>query len=145
MALYLLRRLGTSIIVLIGISIFIYLLLHAIYPSPARDVLGLRANNAQIAAWNKANGFDRPVIVQYLGDQAPGSKVIPAAGSKDRYKVQEWLNFITTELHKTFGPMFRPTTPDAGAASDDLFSRLKKAGKKELEGRDRPKDAPGNE
>jgi peptide/nickel transport system permease protein len=63
---YLLRRLGTSIIVLIGISIFIYLLLHAIYPSPARDVLGLRANNAQIAAWNKANGFDRPVIVQYL-------------------------------------------------------------------------------
>jgi peptide/nickel transport system permease protein len=63
---YLLRRLGTSIIVLIGISIFIYLLLHAIYPSPARDVLGLKANQAQIAAWNKANGFDRPVIVQYL-------------------------------------------------------------------------------
>jgi peptide/nickel transport system permease protein len=63
---YLLRRLGTSIIVLIGISIFIYLLLHAIYPSPARDVLGLKANNAQIAAWNKANGFNRPVIEQYL-------------------------------------------------------------------------------
>jgi peptide/nickel transport system permease protein len=63
---YLLRRLGTSIVVLIGISIFIYLLLHAIYPSPARDVLGLRANNAQIAAWNKENGFDRPVIEQYL-------------------------------------------------------------------------------
>jgi peptide/nickel transport system permease protein len=63
---YLLRRLGTSIIVLVGISIFIYLLLHAIYPSPARDVLGLRANNAQVAAWNKANGFDRPVIEQYL-------------------------------------------------------------------------------
>jgi peptide/nickel transport system permease protein len=63
---YLLRRLGTSIIVLIGISIFIYLLLHAIYPSPARDVLGLRANNAQIAAWNKENGFDRPVLAQYL-------------------------------------------------------------------------------
>jgi peptide/nickel transport system permease protein len=63
---YLLRRLGTSIIVLIGISIFIYLLLHAIYPSPARDVLGLRANNAQVAAWNKTNGFDRPVIEQYL-------------------------------------------------------------------------------
>jgi peptide/nickel transport system permease protein len=63
---YLLRRLGTSIVVLIGISIFIYLLLHAIYPSPARAVLGLRANDAQINAWNKANGFDRPVIVQYL-------------------------------------------------------------------------------
>jgi len=63
---YLLRRLGTSIVVLIGISIFIYLLLHAIYPSPARAVLGLRANNAQIAAWNKTNGFSRPVIEQYL-------------------------------------------------------------------------------
>ena len=66
MTAYLLRRLGTSIIVLIGISIFIYLLLHEIYPSPARDVLGLRANNAQVAAWNKQNGFDRPVIEQYL-------------------------------------------------------------------------------
>jgi len=63
---YLLRRIGTSIIVLIGISIFIFLLLHAIFPSPARVVLGLRANNAQVAAWNKANGFDEPVTVQYL-------------------------------------------------------------------------------
>ena len=40
---YLLRRLGTSIVVVIGVSIFIFLLLHAIYPSPARAVLGLRA------------------------------------------------------------------------------------------------------
>ena len=63
---YLARRLVTSAIVVIGVSIFIFLLLHAIYPSPARDVLGLRANNAQIAAWNKDNGFDRPVIAQYL-------------------------------------------------------------------------------
>ncbi len=66
MTAYLLRRLGTSIIVLIGISIFVYLLLHAIYPSPARAVLGLRANNAQITAWNQENGFSRPVIEQYL-------------------------------------------------------------------------------
>jgi peptide/nickel transport system permease protein len=63
---YLLRRIGTSIIVLIGISIFIFLLLHVIFPSPARIVLGLRANDAQINAWNKSNGFDRPWIVQYL-------------------------------------------------------------------------------
>ena len=66
MTAYLLRRLGTSIIVLIGISIFVYLMLHAIYPSPARAVLGLKANNAQIAAWNQQNGFSRPVIDQYL-------------------------------------------------------------------------------
>ena len=63
---YILRRLGTSIIVLIGISIFIFLLLHAIFPSPARVVLGLRASGAAVAAWNKQNGFDDPVIVQYL-------------------------------------------------------------------------------
>jgi len=63
---YLLRRIGTSIIVLIGISIFMYLLLHEVFPSPARLALGLRANDAQIAAFNKANGFDRPVVEQYL-------------------------------------------------------------------------------
>ena len=66
MTAYQLRRLGTSIIVLIGISIFIFLLLHAIFPSPARVVLGLRASGAAVAAWNKQNGFDDPVIVQYL-------------------------------------------------------------------------------
>jgi peptide/nickel transport system permease protein len=63
---YLIRRLITSIIVVIGVSIFIYLLLHIIYPSPARDVLGLSARPYQVAAWNKANGYDDPVIVQYL-------------------------------------------------------------------------------
>jgi len=63
---YLVRRLVTSIIVVIGVSIFIFVLLHAIYPSPARDVLGLSARPSQIAAWNKTNGYDDPVIVQYL-------------------------------------------------------------------------------
>ncbi len=57
---YLARRLVTSIIVIIGVSIFIFLLLHAIYPSPARQVLGLSARPAQIDAWNKANGYDDP-------------------------------------------------------------------------------------
>ena len=63
---YLIRRIITSIIVLIGVSIFIFLLLHAAYPSPARAALGLLARPAQIAAFNKANGYDDPVIVQYL-------------------------------------------------------------------------------
>ena len=57
---YLVRRLVTSVIVVIGVSIFIFILLHAIYPSPARDVLGLRANRVTIAAWNKQNGYDDP-------------------------------------------------------------------------------------
>jgi glutathione S-transferase len=53
-----------------------------------------------------------PVIVQYLADQNPAAGLLPPPGSIDRYRVQEWLNFITSELHKTFGPLFRPTTPE---------------------------------
>jgi glutathione S-transferase len=53
-----------------------------------------------------------PVIVQYLADQKPASGLAPAAGTMARVRVQEWLNFVGTELHKTMGPMFRPTTPD---------------------------------
>jgi peptide/nickel transport system permease protein len=63
---YLARRFVTSLIVIIGVSIFIFLLLHEIYPSPARQVLGLSARPTQIAAWNKQNGYDDPVIVQYF-------------------------------------------------------------------------------
>ena len=66
MSAYLLRRVGTSIIVLLGISIFMYLMLHAVFPSPAKIALGLKATPASIAAFNKANGYDRPVIDQYL-------------------------------------------------------------------------------
>ena len=66
MSLYLLRRIGTSLVVVLGVSIFIFFLLHAIYPSPAIDVLGPRANRASIAAWNRQNGFDNPWLVQYL-------------------------------------------------------------------------------
>lgn len=54
-----------------------------------------------------------PIVVQYLADRKPAAGLIPACGSPERYRVQEWLNFITSELHKTFGPIFRPTTPDA--------------------------------
>jgi glutathione S-transferase len=53
-----------------------------------------------------------PVIVQYLADKKPGSGLAPACGTPDRYRVQEWLNFTTSELHKSFGPIFRPTTPE---------------------------------
>jgi len=53
-----------------------------------------------------------PIIVQYIADKNPAAGLVPAAGTMERYRVQEWLNFITSELHKTFGPIFRPTTPD---------------------------------
>ncbi|MGD0606215.1 MAG: ABC transporter permease [Streptosporangiaceae bacterium] len=65
MASYLIRRLGTSVVVLIGISIFTFALLHLVFPSPAIIVLGVKASPPAIAAWNRANGFDDPVLVQY--------------------------------------------------------------------------------
>ena len=54
-----------------------------------------------------------PAIVQYIADQKPASKLAPPAGSMDRYRLQEWLNFITSEMHKAYGPLFNPQTPDA--------------------------------
>jgi len=53
-----------------------------------------------------------PAIVQYIADQAPDKKLAPAAGTMERYRLQEWLNFITAELHKGFGPLFNPATPE---------------------------------
>jgi len=54
-----------------------------------------------------------PVIVQYLADQKAAAGLAGAPGTMERYRIQEWLNFTTSELHKSFGPIFRPTTPDA--------------------------------
>ena len=54
-----------------------------------------------------------PAIVQYIADQAPDKNLAPANGTLARYRVQEWLNFITSELHKGYSPLFRPNTPDA--------------------------------
>ena len=53
-----------------------------------------------------------PAIVQYVADQKPESGLAPANGSRQRYHVQEWLNFVTSDLHKVFAPLFRPTTPE---------------------------------
>lgn len=51
------------------------------------------------------------VILQYLADLAPDKKLIPAAGDMERYRSLEWLNFISTELHKSLGALFNPNTP----------------------------------
>ncbi len=53
-----------------------------------------------------------PAIVQYIADQVPASGLAPAAGTIERYQLMEWLNFITSELHKGFSPLFSPDTPD---------------------------------
>ena len=53
-----------------------------------------------------------PAIVQYLADLAPASKLAPPNGTLERYQLQEWLNFITSEVHKQFSPLFDPTMPE---------------------------------
>ena len=52
-----------------------------------------------------------PAIVQYIADQVPAKNLAPANGSMARYRLQEWLTFIGTELHQGFGPLFNPATP----------------------------------
>jgi glutathione S-transferase len=53
-----------------------------------------------------------PVIVQYIADQVPAKKLAPPAGTMARYRLQEWLNFITSEVHKGFSPLFNPAVPE---------------------------------
>lgn len=62
-----------------------------------------------------------PAIVQYLADRKPESGLAPPAGSMARYRLQEWLNFITSEIHKTFSPMFNP------ASSEDARQEAREA------------------
>jgi glutathione S-transferase len=57
-----------------------------------------------------------PAIVQYLADQVPTSKLAPPAGSLQRYRLMEWLNFITSELHKSYSPLFNAAMPEEGKA-----------------------------
>lgn len=57
-----------------------------------------------------------PAIVQYLADQAPMAKLAPANGTRERYTLQSWLNFITAEIHKSYGSMFNPAAVDASKA-----------------------------
>jgi glutathione S-transferase len=55
-----------------------------------------------------------PAIVQYLADQVPDKQLAPVAGTFERYQLQQWLNFISTEIHKGgFGPLFNPAMPEA--------------------------------
>ena len=55
-----------------------------------------------------------PAIVQYLADKVPAKNLAPANGTMARYRVQEWLNFITSELHKGIGGLFNPAMPEDG-------------------------------
>ena len=61
---------------------------------------------------NGARLSEGPAIVQYLADLAPAARLAPANGTFERYQLQEWLNFITSEVHKQFSPLFDATMPE---------------------------------
>jgi len=52
------------------------------------------------------------VVLQYIADQKPAAGLIPAFGTLQRYRVMEWLTFISSEVHKGYSPLFKPTTPE---------------------------------
>jgi glutathione S-transferase len=67
-----------------------------------------------------------PAIVQYLADRVPDKKLVPEAGTIERYHLQQWLNFVSTEIHKNFSPLFDASTPQPfkDCAKEKLILRL---------------------
>lgn len=53
-----------------------------------------------------------PAIIQYVADQVPEKKLAPANGTLERYRLQGWLSYIATELHKVFTPFFNPASSE---------------------------------
>ena len=65
-----------------------------------------------------------PAIVQYLGDQKPGSGIVPAAGTLERYRLQEMLGYINSEIHKSYSPLWNPNTkPEQADASREYLKK----------------------
>jgi len=77
-----------------------------------------------------------PAIVQYIADMAPLKNLAPASGTLQRYRLQEWLTFIGTEMHKGFSPLFNPAMPEEAKkiARERLATRFTWLDK-ELEGK----------
>lgn len=65
-------------------------------------------------------------LLQFIGDQKPESAVIPKVGTLERFRANEWLTFISSEIHKSYSPLFNPTLDDAAKATfkDKLAKRF---------------------
>jgi glutathione S-transferase len=78
-----------------------------------------------------------PAIVQYIADRNPESGLAPKAGTLERYRLMEWLNFISSELHKTFAPLFHPeVAAEWRQASRDRIAQRLDIVEKHLQGKD---------
>ena len=77
-----------------------------------------------------------PAIVQYLADQKPASHLAPENGTLPRYKLQEWLTFINSEIHKNFSPLFGAASEDVKADAKAKLAKRFDYVNKELAGKD---------
>lgn len=85
--------------------------------NPKGYVPALQLDNGQVLT-------EVGVLLQYIADQKPASGLAPAAGTLERYRLMETLNFIATELHKSFGPLFNPaSTDEAKKAAIDMIGK----------------------
>jgi glutathione S-transferase len=81
-------------------------------------VPALRLDNGDVLTENGA-------ILQYIGDRNPAAKLLPAAGTLERYRVIEWISYINSEIHKSYSPLFYPTSDDVKTfARGNLSNRL---------------------
>jgi glutathione S-transferase len=69
---------------------------------------------------------ENAVIMQYAADRAPDARLLPAQGTMERYRCLEWMNYVATELHKGFGPLWSDATPDSYKeyTKDNLGKRI---------------------
>lgn len=72
--------------------------------NPKGSVPALRLDNGEVLT-------EGAIILQYIADRKPESGLAPAAGSLERYRLAEWLNYIATEVHKQYSPLFNPKLP----------------------------------
>jgi glutathione S-transferase len=98
--------------------------------NPKGAVPALQLDNGQVLTEGSA-------IVQYLADQKPATKLAPAAGTMERYRLQEWLNYIASEVHKGFSPLFNPKATDEWkqVVKDNLGAKFDYLSK-QLQGKD---------
>jgi glutathione S-transferase len=99
--------------------------------NPKGAVPAIRLDDGQVLTEGAA-------IQQYIADKAPGKKLAPAAGTMERYHLQEWLNYVASEVHKGIGQLFNPAMPDdyKDAVKKGLAARQFPFLEKALAGRD---------
>jgi glutathione S-transferase len=98
--------------------------------NPKGYVPALQLDNGEVLT-------EGPAIVQYLADQKPSAKLAPANGTLERYRLQEMLGFINSEIHKSYSPLFNPNTlPDVRTEKIEYLKKRYALVEKQLAGRD---------